>query len=358
MPALLEDHRIFFGEKLNIPIRLISINAAALLTLSLSVNAVAGPDPLELIKNTPLPEITGGDFDHFAVDLDKNRLYVPAEVYASIEVFNLKTGEHLRSATGLVKSPHMLALMPDKHELFVADAHDAACDVLDAGDLHLLKRIALEPGPDFGVYDDASKILYLGNGGKGAQADFSYISLISVDRKEVIDRIRVDAATLKGMRIDPQANRLYVNMRDKNAVGVIDLGSRAVIRTWTYPGLTSNAAMGFDEGNHRLFIGSRNPGGLFILDSNSGKLVATLKTVNISDDMTFDAAHRRLIVSGADGVDVFAQDNPDNYRLVQHVDTFGGKTSVYVPSLKRFYVVHTKGEQAPEAGLQIFKVND
>jgi DNA-binding beta-propeller fold protein YncE len=298
MLALLEDHRIFFGEKLNIPNRLIAINAAALLTLSLSVNAVAGPDPLELIKNTPLPEITGGDFDHFAVDLDKNRLYVPAEVYASIEVFNLKTGEHLRSATGLVKSPHMLALMPDKHELFVADAHDAACDVLDAGDLHLLKRIALEPGPDFGVYDDASKILYLGNGGKGAQADFSYISLISVDRKEVIDRIRVDAATLKGMRIDHQANRLYVNMRDKNAIGVIDLGSRAVIHTWTYPGLTSNAAMGFDEGHHRLFIGSRNPGMLFVLDSNSGKLVATLKTVNISDDMTFDAAHRRLIVSG------------------------------------------------------------
>jgi hypothetical protein len=74
--------------------------------------------------------------------------------------------------------------------------------------------------------------------------------------------------------------------------------------------------------------------------------------------MSFDPAHRRLIVSGAEGVDVFAQDNPDSYRLVQHVDTFGGKTSVYVPSLKQFYVVHTKGEQAAEAGLQIFKVND
>jgi hypothetical protein len=147
-------------------------------------------------------------------------------------------------------------------------------------------------------------------------------------------------------------------MRDKNAVGVIDLGNKAVVSTWTFPDLTSNAAMGFDEGNHRLFIGSRNPGMLYVLDSNSGKLVATLKTVNISDDMTFDAAHRRLIVSGADGVDVFAQDNPDSYRLIQHVDTFGGKTSVYVPSLKQFYVVHTKGEQAAEAGLQIFKVND
>jgi DNA-binding beta-propeller fold protein YncE len=343
---------------MKVPNRLTALRATALLSSFLSINAMAAQEPLELIKNTPLPEVTGGDFDHFAVGLKKNRLYVPSEVYASIEVFNLKTGEHLRSATGLVKSPHMLALLPDERELFVADAHNASCDVLDAADLHLVKRISLEPGPDFGVYDDTSKLLYLGNGGKAAKADFSYVSVISVDRKEVVGRIRVDAATLKGMRIDHQANRLYVNMRDKNAVGVIDLGSRAVVNTWTFPGLTSNAAMGFDAGHHRLFVGSRNPGMLYVLDSNSGKLVATLKTVNISDDMTFDAAHRRLIVSGADGVDVFAQDNPDSYRLVQHVDTFGGKTSVYVPSLKRFYVVHTKGEQATEAGLQIFKVND
>jgi DNA-binding beta-propeller fold protein YncE len=182
--------------------------------------------------------------------------------------------------------------------------------------------------------------------------------MISVDRKDVIGRIRVEAATLKAMLIDRRANRLYVNMRDKSEVSVIDLKSKAVVETWSSPGLNSNAAMALDERNHRLFIGSRNPGMLFVLDSSSGKLVTTFKTVNISDDMTYDAAHRRLIVSGADGVDVFAQDSPDHYRLTQHVDTSGGKTSVYVPSLRQFYVVHTKGEQAPEAGLQVFKVNE
>lgn len=338
--------------------RLIAIQSAVLLTLFLSFNAAADQRTLELVANVPLPAITGGDFDHFAVDLEKNKLYVPSEVYDSIEVFNLKTGEHLRSATGLVKSPHMLKFMPGKNELFVADARNGYCDVLDATDLHLIKRIALQPGADFGVYDAVSKILYLGNGGKAAKSDFSYISMISVDQKKVIGQIRVDAATLKGMIIDHKTNRLYVNMRDKNQVGVIDLQSKAVIQTWTFPGLNSNAAMGYDEANHRLFIGSRNPGMLYVVDSNSGKLSTTFKTVNISDDMTFDAAHHRLIVSGAEGVDVFAQDNPDNYRPIQHVDTFGGKTSVYVPSLKQFYVVHTKGEQAPEAGLQIFKVND
>jgi hypothetical protein len=57
-------------------------------------------------------------------------------------------------------------------------------------------------------------------------------------------------------------------------------------------------------------------------------------------------------------VDVFAQASPDNYRLIQHLDIPTGKTSVYVPSLKQFYVVQTKSEQVPEAVLQVFKVND
>jgi hypothetical protein len=115
--------------------------------------------------------------------------------------------------------------------------------------------------------------------------------------------------------------------------------------------------MAFDGEHHRLFVGSRNPGKLYVLDSDTGRLVTVLDTVNISDDMTLDLPHRRLYVSGADGVDVISQDDPDHYRSLQRVDTHGGKTSVYVPSLNKFYVVHTKGDQAREAGLQIFKVN-
>jgi DNA-binding beta-propeller fold protein YncE len=182
--------------------------------------------------------------------------------------------------------------------------------------------------------------------------------MISIDKKEVVGQIDLEAATLKGMLIDHKTNRLYVNMRDKNQVGVIDLTSKKLVTTWTFPGLNSNAAIGFDEKNNRLFIGSRNPGVMYVIDSASGKLLTTFKTVNVSDDMTYDAAHHRLLVSGADGLDVFAQDNPDTYRLVQHIDTLGGKTSIYVPSLKQFYVAHTKSAQVSEAGLQVFKVND
>jgi hypothetical protein len=115
--------------------------------------------------------------------------------------------------------------------------------------------------------------------------------------------------------------------------------------------------MAYDPIHKRVFVGDRNPGKLVVLDALNGHVIQTLDIGNVSDDMTYDAAHHRVYISSADGVDVVAQDSPDHYHVVQHVDTFGGKTSIYVPSIGRFFVVHTRGDQAKEAGLQVFKVN-
>jgi hypothetical protein len=71
--------------------------------------------------------------------------------------------------------------------------------------------------------------------------------------------------------------------------------------------------------------------------------------------MTYDATARRIYVSGAGGLDVFAQDPADRYRLLARYDTQGGKTSIEVRSLRRFYVVHTK-TGATAAGLQVFAI--
>jgi hypothetical protein len=111
--------------------------ATAALALFLGSGALADEPPLTPVSSTPLPAVTGGDFDHFAVDLAHDRLFVPAEVYASIEVFELKSGKHLSSARGVAKSPHKLELIPDKNELLVADAGDASCKILDAKDLQI-----------------------------------------------------------------------------------------------------------------------------------------------------------------------------------------------------------------------------
>ena len=310
--------------------------------------------PLVLLRTTPLPDITG-DFDHFAMDKANNRLYVSAEVHHSIEVFDLKTGQHLSSVTG-VTTPHTLAFVPEKHELLIADGGDASCRIFDVSDMREVKRIPLEAGPDAGFYDAEKRLFYVGNGGRGAKQPFSFISIISADERKEVGRIRVEASNLESMALNRSENLLYVNMRDKKLVGVVDLTKKEMRQIWAIPDLNLNTPMSFDSQNHRLFIAGRKPGKLYILDSDSGNVIKTMDCVDIADDMTFDRQKKRIYVSGSGGLTVVQQDSPDSYTLLAQFGTNAGKTSTYDASLRQFYVAHTKTEE-DNAALQVYSVN-
>lgn len=323
-----------------------------------SISFAAGPSasPLAVLSTTPLPDVTGGDFDHFAVDLAHSRLYVSAEKYGSIEVFGLPDGQHLASVKTVASAPHKIVLANGGNELLIADAGDVNVKVVDTKTFKVKKVVPLEPQPDSGIADRQSGIFYVGNGGVQSHKDNAYISLISLASDSVVGRIDVPAGQLKAMVIDRSTHRLFVNMRDKNEIGVIDLNTRKLASIWHVPGPSLNSAMAFDSKTGRLFIGSRKPGKLFVLDASNGSVIQSLDIVDISDDMTFDALHHRLYVTGAGGLDVVNQVDSNHYAIEQHIDTLGGKTSIYVPSLQRLYVVHTKGPQAAEAGLQVLSV--
>ena len=310
--------------------------------------------PLVLLRTTPLPDITG-DFDHFAIDKENNRLYLSAEEHHSIEVFDLKSGEHLQSIPG-VTTPHTLAFVPEKSELLVADGGDNSCRIFDVHDMHEVKRIPLEAGPDAGLYDAQRRLFYVGNGGRRAQQTYSYISVISADEGKELKRIRVESANLESMALDRTEHLLYVNMRDKKLIGVVDLNKNEVRQTWAIPDLNLNTPMAFDTEHHRLFIAGRKPGKLYVVDSGTGHVIKTMDCVDIADDMTFDPREGRVYVTGFGGVSVYREDNPDKYTLIAQFTTNGGKTSTYDASLRRLYIAHTKtGED--NAALQVYSVN-
>ena len=309
--------------------------------------------PLQLIHTTSLPGFEG-DFDHFAVDIKGDQLFVSAEKHHSIEIFNLQ-GEHIGSITD-VTTPHTLAFDVQKNNLLVADGGDSSVKFFDGKNHHLIKRVAVAAGPDAGVYDPEKRIFYVGNGGKNAHQDRSYISLISAENMAETDKIQVPANNLEAMAINHKAHLLYVNMRDKAQVGVVNLQTKTFEKAWTIPGLNRNTPLRFDEKNNRIFVAGRKPGKLFVINSSNGQLVATLDCVDVADDMTFDAAHHRILVTGVGGVSVFRQEDPDRYKLVTQFDTQHGKTSEYVASLNRFYIIHTKTDEGI-AGLQVYNVS-
>ena len=301
----------------------------------------SGNPPLTLLRTTYLPEITG-DFDHFAVDLKRNRLFVSAEVHHSVEMFDLKTGDHLQSIGGL-KTPHSLAFDPAKDELLVADGGDSALILLAGSDLHRIDRVPLIDGsatgkgdsPDAAYYDAKTRLYYIGNGGASANLPDSSISVFSPDQGKLTDEIKVPGNNLESMVVDDASGRLYVNVRDKKQIAVIDLKSKQVVATWTAPDMNRNTALTLDPAAGRLFVAGRNPGQLYIFDVHSGTVVSKLPCVNVNDDMTWDPAMKRLYVSGSQGLSIFHQDAPDKYTLLEDLPTNGGKTSTFVPQDRR-----------------------
>lgn len=345
--------------------------STALLLGALSVSSVSAEapkssdtafsQPLTLLSMTPLPEITG-DFDHFAVDLKRNHLFVSAEVHHSVEMFDLKSGKHLQSIGGF-KTPHSLAFVPEKDELMVGDGGDSALILVSAETLQRTDRIALIDGsattkgdsPDAAFYDAQNRLYYIGNGGASAKLPDSTISIFSVDQGKLIGSMSVPGDNVESIGVDNIHHRLYVNIRDKQQIGVYDLNTKQMLTTWTAPGLKGNTALIVDAKNQRIFVAGRKPGILYVFDGD-GKVVTQMPCVETNDDMYWDPAMKRLYLSGTQGLQVFHQDTPDTYTMLTDIPTNGAKTSTYVPSVKQFYAIHPK-TTVDEAGLLVFRVN-
>ncbi len=311
-------------------------------------------EPLTLLATIQLNGIDG-DFDHLAYDLKRNRLIVAAEEHHTLELFDLKTGKHLQSISGF-KAPHSIAYVPESDELFITDGEDASCLILSGSDFHRVSRIPLRAGPDAALYDPASKRYYIGNGGRQEKAKTSAITILSViDHRKVAD-IAIDGDNIEAMAVDHANHRLFVNIRDKKEIGVVDLTSNTVVTTWTAPGLNRNTPMMFDEPNQRLFLAGRTPGKFFAFDARGGSLITSMDCIDMADDLTWDSALHRIYVTGSQGISVFNQDAKDSYTQVTQMKTIGGKTSIYVPELKQFYVVHPKAATGT-ASLLVYRAN-
>jgi hypothetical protein len=317
--------------------------------------------PLTLLHMTSLPEITG-DFDHFAVDLKRNHLFVSAEVHHSVEMFDLHTGEHLQSIGGF-KTPHSLAFVPEKDELLIADGGDSALILVSAQDFHRIDRIQLIDGsatgkgdsPDAGFYDADNRLYYVGNGGISANMPDSTISIFSVDQGKLIGDISIPGNNVEAMGIDNIHHRLYVNIRDKHEIGVVDLNTKQIITTWAIPGLNRNTSLVVDAKDQRIFVAGRAPGIFYVLDQD-GKVVSQKSCIDVNDDMSYDPVLKRVYISGSQGLSIFHQDSPDTYTEIANIPTNGGKTSTYVPEVKQFFVIHPK-TSIDGAGLLVYRVN-
>src|SRR3989454_4007022 len=292
--------------------------------------AASDTGPLRLIQTIPLPGVEGR-IDHLAVDLAGQRLFVAALGNNTVEVIDLKKGQRVQSLPGF-KEPQGIAYLSDSNMVAVANGGDGVVTLLDGASLKSANTIDFGDDADNLRYDAARKRLYVGygNGALGAYDTAKGARLADVALDAHPESFQLDAA----------AGRIFVNVASLQKVAVVDANRNAVTTTWPVTAGAANFPMALDAAHHRLFVLTRKPPRLVVLDTETGKNVATLHADGDADDLFYDAARQRLYgCFGAGSVMVYTQSDPDHYTELAKVPTAAGaRTGLFSPDLRRLFV--------------------
>ena len=151
--------------------------------------------------------------------------------------------------------------------------------------------------------------------------------------------IKIDSDDVEAMAFDKASPRMFIDVRGNSTIEVIDREKRSVLATWPIPNAKGLTTIAFDAANHRLLVGARVPPKLFVLDSDSGKIITSLDAAGMVDDMPVSPDKKRIYFAGTMFTDVFEQKDADHYEKIGHVPTaFRAKTAILVPELNRYYL--------------------
>jgi hypothetical protein len=306
--------------------------------------AVSGSPGLVLQGRTELPDYTG-DFDHLAADPGSNRLLLAAEDHGTLEVFNLKTGQHLRTVTGF-ETPHSIHLIPGKHRILISDG-STTLKLLDYPTLAHAGEIKLHPGADSFGLDESTGHLYIVTGGKDVKMKDSWLEELDPQTGKQLGAVHFDADHVEALAVEQHGPNAYINVTDKNELDVIDKHGLAIKAKWPIHEATENALVQLDEETRRLFIVTRDPARMLVLDADSGKTLASFKAPGHADGEVFDAANQRVYVTGGEGwIGEYQEIDSSHFVELPRVSSAAGaKTVLLVSDLHRLYVGVSPGER-------------
>jgi DNA-binding beta-propeller fold protein YncE len=306
-------------------------------------HAEASPE-LALVKTIPLAGYAGS-FDHFAFDSRRDRLFLAAEDHATVEVFDLRSGEHLHTLTGFDK-PHSILVRPGSPTILVTDSGASMSQLLDASTYHKIRNVKLALGANCLLYDATKNRAYITTGGDRVHLPGSALLAINPDTGVVLQSLSLPSIHLQPMALDPVTNRLFVNMADKSTVAVVDGASLRIIAEWKISVAKGNSPIAFDNAHHRLFVVCADSGMLVVLDADTGRVTNAISVPPDADDMDYDVFNHRLFIPGGDGfLGLYDVSDPDHVKQISRIATRkGARTGLLIQGQHKYVLA------APAAG--------
>jgi DNA-binding beta-propeller fold protein YncE len=312
-----------------------SIATLILTSLALSQDKPSPPlaAPLLLVQEIPLPNV-GGRIDHFTFDARRKRVIGAALGNDTVEVVDTFSGRDIHSITGAA-APQGVVYVGDLNKLFVANGTDGKLRIYDGDSFNLLNTVDIGEDADNVRYDPADRKVYVAYGGDQEGG----IAVIDATTTKRLDDVAKLDAHPESFQIATSKPVIYANIATKAKVVVIDRNTHKVT-DWRLKTGKANYPMALDETDHRLFVVTRKPAQVVVLDSDSGAMVASVPCVNDSDDVYYDAARKRIYAPGGEGfISVVQQIDADHYQLLAKIPTtIGARTGLWYEKRDRFYL--------------------
>jgi YVTN family beta-propeller protein len=302
-------------------------------------NATAADEgPYKFLSEIPI----GGEggWDILTIDSPTHRLYLShATKVVVVDLAKNAVAGEVTDTPGV----HGFAVAPDLQRGFSTNGKEAKVSVVDLKTLSTISKLDTGESPDALVYEPRRGEVYVFNH-KGNSA-----TVIDAKSANVVSTIPLGGSP-EFAAADSAAGRVYCNLEDKNEVVVIDTTKHEVAARWPVAPGEEPSGIAFDAAHHRLFAGCHNKM-LAILDTETGKVVATVPIGSGVDGCAFDDAKQLAFASCGDGTTTIAkEETPQKFTVVQTLKTEPrARTMALDPQTHRIYLPSAQFQPPPPA---------
>ena len=284
-----------------------------------------------------------GGWDYLIVDSAAHRLYAShATKIVVADTQTMKVVGEIPDTQGV----HGFAIAPDLGRGFTSNGRSNSSTIIDLKTLKPLGTVATGANPDSIRYSPSHKEVWAFNHtGKS-------VTVFDAQTAKVIATIDVGGDLEEAVE-DAAANRMFVNVEDKGAIGVMDTVKHTLVATWPMAGCEGPTGLAFDAKNHLLL--SSCDGKMAVTDSTSGKAVTSFPIGDGVDGNGFDPATGLAFASSRTGVLTIAHENaPGKFTVVQTLKTqASGRTMTLDPLTHNVYVPVAMTTPGPNGRAQI-----
>ena len=260
---------------------------------------------LQFLHFIPLPEhVKPGGFDHAAIHRLSGRLYVAHTVNDTLDVIDCASDQILHSIHSLTGVAG--ALVSDERNLvFTSNRGENTVGIFSPDDEQILVKVPVGVRPNGLSFDPRRGLLLAANVGSPDLPDSFTLSMVDVQRKEMIHSIPVPGRT-RWTVFDAQADAFYVNIADPAQIVTVNASEpHRIAHTLAIPAAGPHG-LDLDSDNRRLFCAC-DAGKLFVIDLATGLITGEARLSGVPDVIFYNPELSHLYVAVGDPgvIDVF-----------------------------------------------------